>query len=60
MSMNNDTKGSGCCGGNKKTDSHKEQQPDKQATTPDKANEFATTPPQKPVTPQSKPKSCCE
>jgi hypothetical protein len=60
MSMNPDTKSSGCCGGSKKVASHDAQKPATQTTTDAKTKESVISPPQKPTTPQPKPKSCCE
>jgi len=59
MSMNPDTKDSGCCGGAKPVPQNV-QQPAAQATAPDaKARESIIPPPSKPTTPQPKSKSCC-
>lgn len=59
MSMNPDTKGSGCCGGSTKPTPQEAQQLAVQAATDAKAQKAIIQSPEKPTTPQPKSKSCC-
>lgn len=59
MSMNPDTKGSGCCGGSEKPTPQEVQQLAKQVAADAEAQKSIILPPEKPTTPQPKSKSCC-